>query len=202
MSWFSNLFSGGNNPANEGMPYFQQIPQVEEQYYNPYITQGKNAYNSLSPQLTQMFQDPTGFINKLMEGYEPSQQFKLNDKYLRQNAANTAAAGGYRGNLTDIGNEGDITNRLLSDDEQSYLRNVLSALGMGQQGEEHFYDTGYNASRGLADNLGTNLSNEGQLAFQGQAEKNRQANDWIKMFSGVLGNVLASYGNNSNSENS
>lgn len=189
MSWLSNMFKSQPNPADSAMPYFQQIPGEEHANYDPYIQRGQTAYDAMSPQFNQMSEDPSGFIASIMSKYSASPEFKYMNDYLTRGAANTAAAGGMRGSSQDVANEGDITQRLMSKDMQDYLENVLGAQRTGLQGEQNLYNTGYGASGELANALGTNLSNEGQLAFQGQREQNQRHNDVLSAILSALGTV-------------
>lgn len=188
MSWLSNMFSTKDepNPADSAMPYFKQIPDVEHAAYDPYIQHGEDAYNKSSPEFNQMASDPTSVISAIMSHYQASPEFKYMNDYLTRGAANTAAAGGIRGSTQDIADEGGITQGLMSKDMQQFLQNVLGIKGAGLQGEQNLYNIGYGASNELGSSLGTNLGNEGQLAFQGQREQNKRKDDLrAALFSGL-----------------
>ena len=43
MSWLSDFFKGGKNPADSAMPFLNQIPGMEKQYYDPFINYGKGS---------------------------------------------------------------------------------------------------------------------------------------------------------------
>lgn len=183
MSWLSDFFKGGKNPADAAMPYLNQIPGMEKGYYDPYIQHGNDAYKILNPQLSKMGSDPAAFLEGLMKNYEPSRGYQLKRDEMLKAAGNTAAAGGMRGSLSDISNEARISDTLMGDDMQQWLQNVLGIQKEGTQGLQHFFDTGFNATRGLTSDLANVLGTQAQLAFQGQANKNQSQGD---LFSGLL----------------
>jgi hypothetical protein len=131
--------------------------------------------------------DPTGFINKLMEGYKPSEGYQFQKEQLTKELGNTAAAGGVAGTPQDQMNQGAGVQKLLSGDMQQFLQNVLGVFNTGLEGEQGIANTGYDASKNLTDALGGALNQQGGLAFQNQQQKNQNKNDLWKMFGKALG---------------
>lgn len=172
MSILSKLFGGGTNPADAAMPYLNQIPGVGHQYYDPFITQGAEAGQKTQSQYDTLMSDPTAFINKLMQGYQPSEGYQFQKDELTKAMGNTAAAGGISGTPLDQMNQAKGIQGLLSQDQQQFLQNALGVFNTGLQGEQGIADKGFQASGSLADYLGSNLGQQGQLAFQGQSQKN------------------------------
>ena len=154
------------SPMKAAMPYLNQIPGVEQQYLGPYAQQGQQAYQTLQPQYESMATHPQDLINSIMGSYQSSPGFQALLNRSLQSAANTAAAGGERGSLYDINNQANLTNALMGQDMQQWLQNVLGVKQMGLGGEQGFYQTGYDASRGMASDLSNLLNEEGSLAFQ------------------------------------
>jgi len=183
MSWLSDFFKGGKNPADAAMPYLNQIPGMEHGAYDPYIQHGNEAYNTLNPELTQMGSDPSAFLEKLMGNYTPSRGYQLKNDEMRRAAGNTAAAGGMRGSLNDITNEARISDTLMGDDMQQWLQNVLGIKKEGLSGLTHQFDTGFDATKGLTGDLSNVLGTQAGLAFQGQANQNQSRGD---MLSGIV----------------
>lgn len=183
MSWLSDFFKGGKNPADSASPYLNQIPGMEKQYYEPFINQGREAGNTLTPQFNQMSQNPADFLEQLMSKYEPSRAYQLRNEEALRSAGNTAAAGGMRGSLGDIKNESRISDALLGQDMQEWLQNVMGLQHQGQQGLGHQFDTGFAATQGLTGDLSNVLGTQAGLAFQGQANQNKSRSDAL---SGIL----------------
>jgi hypothetical protein len=189
MSWLSDFFKGGKNPADAAMPYLDKIPGMAHQAYDPYISHGNEAYNTLNPEFTQMGKDPAAFLENIMKGYEPSKSYQLRLGESQKAAGNTAAAGGMRGSLNDITNESRIADSLLGDDMQQWLNNVLGIQKEGTTGLEHFFDTGFNASKGLEGDLSNVFGTQAGLAFQGQANQNQSRSDLLSGLMKALGGV-------------
>ena len=186
MSWLSDFFKGGKNPADAAMPYLDQIAPMEHAAYDPYIQRGNEASNTLMPQFNQMSSDPAAFLESLMKNYQPSRGYQLQNDEMRRSAGNTAAAGGMRGSLNDISNEARISDTLMGNDMQQWLKNVLGIETAGQGGLQHTSDQGFNATQGMTGDLSNVLGTQGTLAFQGQANQNKSLSD---LLSGLLKGV-------------
>jgi hypothetical protein len=189
MSWLSQYLTGqGGDPAGAARGYYEQIPGMAQGYFNPFIQRGERAGGILEGQFGQMAQDPSAFIAKIMEGYTQSPGYQRQQEEMLKAAGNTAAAGGMRGSQLDVGQEADITRRLQGDDMQQFLQNVLGVQQQGLGGEQHLYDVGYGATGQLESDTARSLSEQGQLAFQGEREKMQGRNDLIKaLMSGAGG---------------
>lgn len=191
MASLGDFLRGGRNPADAAMPFLDQIPDIARQNYNPYIHRGDAAYQTMQKPYEQMAQDPAGFLEQLMKHYEPSRGYQLKRDEALRAAGNTAAAGGMRGSLQDIEHESRLADSLLGDDMQQWFANVFGLQGRGLEGEQHFYDTGYDATRNLTGDLSNILGTKAGLAFQGQADKNQRQSDLfsglMKAFGGIAG---------------
>lgn len=172
MSMLSSVIGGGKNPADAAMPYYEQIPDILKEYLQPYVDTGMQSMGILADQYGNLVSDPNAMYNQIMGGYDTSASYQAQKKEMTGEASNTAAAGGFTGTTTDIYNQESIINDLMSQDMQKYYQNVLGMYDTGLQGEQNLFNTGYNASGELSSGLANNLSTEGSLAFQGQAQKN------------------------------
>lgn len=189
MSWLSDFFSGGKNPADAAMPYLDKIPGMEHQAYDPYIGYGKDAASILNPEYAAMGKDPVAFLENIMKGYQPSKSYQLREEETSRAAGNTAAAGGMRGSLSDIKNQARIADSLLGEDMQQWLQNVMGIQKEGTSGLSHLFDTGFDATKGLTGDLANVLGTQASLAFQGQANQNQSRNDLISGLLKALGGV-------------
>lgn len=179
MGFLDFLFGGDEkNPADAAMPYLDQISGVGKQYLEPYIQPGMQAQQMAQSQYDAMSGDPMAYLNKLMEGYKPSQGYQYREKRLSDALGNTAAAGGYRGTKEDQIAQAELINALMGSDIQQYLQNVQGIQGRGLQGQENTINRGYGASNTLADYLGSALNAQAGLQLQGANAQNqaRQAN--------------------------
>ena len=188
MSWLSKLFGGDDNsPMDSANQYLNQIPGVGHQGYDPYVNAGMDASGRTKSKYEELMNDPTAFINKLMEGYKPSEGYNFQKEQLSKELGNTAAAGGVAGTPLDQMNQGQAIQKLLSGDMQQFLQNVLGEFHTGLTGEEGIANRGFDASKNLTDLLGGALNQQGGLAFQNQQQKNQNKNDLWSMFGKALG---------------
>ncbi len=187
MSILSKLFGGGTNPATGASPYLNQIPGVGHNTYDEYISQGKTAGQNTQGQYEGMMNDPTGFINKLMEAYKPSEGYQFQQGQLMKQMGNAAAQGGIAGTPMDQMNQAQGTQGLLSQDMQQFLTNALGRYDTGLQGEQGIANRGYDASGKLNDMLGSNLNQQGNLGFQGVQQQNQNQAGLFKALAQALG---------------
>lgn len=176
MSWLSTLFGGDNddNPMDAANKYLNQIPGVAHEGYDPYVNAGQDASGKTKTAYEELINDPTGFINKLMQGYKPSEGYQFQKEQLTKELGNAAAVGGIAGTPQDQMNQGQGVQKLLSADMQQFLKNILGIYNTGLQGEEGIATRGYDASGKLTDALGGALNQQGGLAFQDAQAKNAQ----------------------------
>lgn len=172
MSWLSELFSGGKNPADAANQYYNQIPGAVNPYYQPYIDQGQNANKTLQEQYNKLLGDPGALYSDLGKGYKesPGYQFKL--KQALQSGTNAAAAGGLAGSLSHQQQSQQTANDIANQDFEEYINHILGLYGTGLQGEQGFSQQGFDASKGYGDILGSNLAQQAGAAYQGQAAQN------------------------------
>jgi len=131
--------------------------------------------------------DPTGFINKIMEQYKESEGYGFAKDRLTKEMGNTAAMGGIAGTPLDQMNQAEGVQGLLSKDMQQFLENALGRYDKGLAGEEGIATRGYDASGKLTDALGSALNQQGGLAFNDAQQKNKNRNDMWSMFGKALG---------------
>jgi hypothetical protein len=187
MSLLDKIFGTGTNPADAATPYLNNIPGIGHETYDPYVTTGKKAGGITQDMYEQLISDPQGFINKLMEGYKPSEGYQFAKDELTSSLGNTAAAGGIAGTPLDQMNQGKEVQKLLSKDQQQYLENALGIFKTGLTGEEGVATRGFDAAKALGDLLGNNQATQAGLAFQGQSQQNANKNSLIQGILKALG---------------
>ncbi|AXH77670.1 MAG: putative DNA transfer protein [Caudoviricetes sp.] len=177
--------------------YLNQIPGMAKQNYEPYINQGRAAGDINNEQYKMMSQDPSAFINKIMQTYKPSSGYQFAENKLKRGAANNAAAGGFAGTSYDTNNQSEMVNALLSGDMQQYLSNILGAQNTGLAGNELTANRGYNANTNLTDLLANTLNQQAGLGYDAAERTNMQNaatrnsnNSSNDIFSGTLTNLL------------
>lgn len=184
----ADLLFGESDAAGQANKYLDQIPEAMRKYLDPSFQRGERAGGALEEQYGSMTSDPQDFINKIMQGYQQSDAYKYQQGEMGQQAANTAAAGGMLGSAFDQKQQQAITQGLLGQDQQQWLKNVLGVQGQGLAGEQNLYGYGQQAGANLAESEANVLGTKGQLGFQQERERGRRGQD---LFSGLMQGVGA-----------
>jgi hypothetical protein len=186
----SGLFGSGkknkNDPSQAANSYLNQIPGTLGTYLNSYILQGQQTSPQLQQMYSQLMGNPGQQYNQLGAGYKesPGYQFKLQQALGA--AGNAAAAGGTLGTPMHQQNSMQIANDIASQDYESYLNHILDLYKVGLGGNENLATRGYDASSRLAENLGSNLSQQANYKYAGQAGKNlSNQQNWSNIFGGL-----------------
>ncbi len=187
MGFLGSLFGGSHDPMKDANKYLDQIPGVVHEGYDPYVNAGRDASGKTKTTYESLMDDPTGFINKLMEGYKPSEGYQFQKDQLTKELSNTAAAGGIAGTPQDQMNQGQGIQKLLSGDMQQFLNNVLGMFKTGLTGEEGIAGRGYDASGRRTDALAGALNQQGGLAFNNAQQQNKNEGGVWDMFGKALG---------------
>jgi hypothetical protein len=190
-----------NNPADAGMPYLGQIGSTITPYYQPYINAGNSAMgymqNTLLPQYQKMFQNPGQFMNQMGQGFQqsPGYQFQVNQALGAANRA--AAAGGTLGTPMEQQQIAGTVNNLANQDYYNWMNHAQSMLGMGLNGasglSQNMFDTGFNASNSLANNLAQALAAQAQMAYAGQDKQNQARASFEGDISNGIGSIVGSF---------
>ncbi len=175
-----------NDPTAAGMQYLDQIPGAMKPYYQPYMDRGNAASDVVGGEYGKMINNPNAMYDKFGEGYKesPGYQFKLHQAL---NAGNNAsAAGGMLGTPMHQEQNMDTAHGLADQDFEAYMNHILGIYGGGVSGEQGVADKGFDANQSFANMLGSNLTQKGQLAYEGANAKNQEkSQNWQNIFSGV-----------------
>lgn len=182
-SGFGGLFPLiGDFLSRPGQPYgdaskelSRYFPQ-QQGYLNPFLQAGQGAIPNFQNWLKTM-QNPSGFINNLMGGYQESPFAHFQQDQAMRSAQNMGSASGLTGStpLTQFAqqNARDIS----SQDMNQWLQNVLgvnSQYGAGQMG---LMGQGMQAGNAMSQMLGDYARNQAMLRYgQGAANQGRWGN--------------------------
>ena len=191
MSWLSNLFGGGSNPAGAAMPYINQIPGQTNPYFEPYTNKGKDALNTVTKHYEGILNDPGGTINKFGESFQNSPGFKFALENALHAASNAAAAGGMAGTPQHQYQAMEAATGLANQDYYNWLGKTLGLYGAGLSGENDITHLGYDSAKNQAEMIAQVLKQQADLAFRGEQEKNAQRNSLLgglgRLGGGILG---------------
>jgi len=177
MSWLSNLFGGGKNPADAAMPYLNQIPGQTQQYQQPYFDAGKNMLPGLQDQYGKLMNDPGGRMNDIGKSFQESPGFKFAMQQAMQGGNHAAAAGGMAGSPQHEQQNMQMATDLGNQEYNNWMDKALGMYGQGLNGGQTMANQGQQAGQSMADMIAQTLAQQGNLAFQGQRQKNQNQND-------------------------
>lgn len=180
---------GMRRNAAQAQDFLNQIHGIGKQYLGPYIQPGLEAGGRADTEYSKMLDDPTGFVNAILESYQPSAGYQFKEDRLKRGAANTAAAGGFAGTQYDVDNQAALVNSLLSDDMQQYLSNILGVHGAGLAGKEGVADRGFNAAGNLADFLGSTLGAQAGLSYGAGRDRIKSRSAYDDAMLGLGGDI-------------
>lgn len=186
MSWFDDFFGGGKNPANSAMPYYNQIPGKTSPYMQPYFEAGKGAIPGLQEQYKDLLANPGGKLNEIGAGYKesPGLNFAI-QKALGANARSLNAGGMYGSPEHEEQNLLTATG-YANQDYNNWLNSATGLYNQGLSGQQGLAGMGQQAGQSLADMIAQTLAQQGNLAYQGQAQQNQKKNDLFgTLFSGA-----------------
>lgn len=186
MSFFSKLFGGYKDPSKAAMPYYSQIPGQTAQYQQPYFNAGTQALPQLQNQYQGALDNPGGKVNEIGQNYQQSPGFQFALQQALGAGDHAAAAGGMAGSpehqqrsmqmATDIGNQ----------DYNNWMNHALGMYGQGLSGEQNLAGMGQSSGNNMADMISNSLSQQGQLAYTGQQNRNQQrGSTWNNILSGA-----------------
>lgn len=203
-----------DDAGDDASKYLDQIPGTISPYYQPYINAGSDSLSALGQQISallgggsslnsaygSMISNPGGYMNSIGAGYQesPGYQYQLNQG--QQAVANTAASGGYVGSPQEQQYSASMTEGLANQDYYNYLDHAMKMLQGGLRGAQHQYDTGmnsleginkmgYDASSQLAEGLAQALTQQGNLAYASDINKNQQKGGLIGDTIGFVGSL-------------
>lgn len=186
-------FLGFGDSADAGMDYLNKMPGMLNDINGPYIERGNQQYAGLNQTYGQMGQDPTTFLNNIMQKYRPSESYNLQRDEAMRAAGNTAAAGGMRGSMADITNQSRLADSLMGQDMQQWLSNVMGIQNQGLQGQQNFYNQGYSAATGMASDLSNLYGSQASMAMRGQEGQNAGLQNLLGMLASGAGMAAGAY---------
>jgi len=180
------LMFPGDSPYDQAKPYYDKIPGMLQNTYNPYIQSGMGSMGQLQGQYGSLINNPGSKLNEIGQGYQQSPGYQWQLGQALQAGNNAAAAGGMAGTPMHQQQQMATAQGLANQDYYNYLGNALGLYGTGLSGQQGMMNQGFNASNELASGLGSTWMNQGNLAMSGQAAENQaQSQMWGNIFGGL-----------------
>ena len=186
MSFFDMLFGGGESPADAARPFLEQVGPTMKPYYEPYIDSGRTALSDLQEQIKKMLTRPQDIYSQIGNTYSQSPGYRFSVDEATKAAGRAASAGGYAGTPTHQKQLANYITQLSNQDFNNYMNHNLGIFGQGYSGLNHLNDQGFNASTGFANNLGSNLMSQANMAYSGAQQKNQNNLDLFQSMGAIL----------------
>lgn len=188
---FSGLFGGGDNAADAGMSYLQQIPGQTKQYYQPFFEAGTNALPGLQEQYGKLLNNPGGRMNEIGQNFQQSPGFQFALQQALQGSGHAAAAGGMAGSPQHEQQNMQLATQLGNQDYYNWLHPALNMYGQGLQGQQGMANMGQQAGSSMADMIAQSLAQQANMAYGGQQQKNANQSSMFGNMMNGLGGLLA-----------
>jgi hypothetical protein len=114
--------------------------------------------------------------NQFGQSYQQSPGLNFAIQQALGGAGNAAAAGGMAGSPQHEQQNMQLASDIASQDYNNWMGNTLGMYGMGLQGQQGLANMGQQAGQQNADMIAQTLAQQGNLGFQGQAQKNQNQN--------------------------
>ena len=184
------------NPSDSAQNYLGQIPGQLNGIYgpwmgaqaqgalNPYLQNGQWAGGQLQNQTTNLLNNPTGMFNQWGSTYHSSPGYQWQVGQATNAANNASAAGGMAGSPAEQQSLAGTVNGLANQDYWQYINNAQNLYSMGNQNlnnmygigagaANNMYSTGANMANSYGQQIGQNMTNEAQNAYNGTINQNQ-----------------------------
>lgn len=176
------IFSSWLHPErgyDKAMQELKKYYEQAQQYQQPYIEHGEDAYKNISPALLELL-NPEQLHDKWSQGYKESDYAKQLESEAMDRGLNSAQSMGLGGSSSALQALQGGTQKIVNQERQQYLddlmKKYLSGVGLGQ----NIYNTGAGAA-GTSSNIASNMgSNAAQLAFNKQNAPGNLLNNLIQ----------------------
>jgi hypothetical protein len=179
---FGGLFGNSGQPYQDAMNQYQNWTNQAASYQNPYIQAGNAAIPNYQNWLTSM-QNPSQFINGLMNQYQESPYAKYQQQQSMRAAQNIGSASGLTGSTPLQLQAQQNASNISSQDQNQWLQNVLGVNTQYGAGNQYLIGTGANSANALTNLYGSGAGNMAQLAYGKGA--GQQSNFWDLLGGGL-----------------
>lgn len=180
---FGGLFGNSGKPYEAAGKQYNKYFQGAQGFQNPFFNAGQQGMGNYQNWL-QGQQDPSAFINKLMGQYQESPHAKNLQRQSMQAGNNAASASGLIGSTPFAQQMQQNASNISSQDQNSWLQNVLGINSQYGQGQQNLMQGGQNAANILSQLFQNQGSNMAGTAFGQQAGRNQ---DFMSILAGLFG---------------
>lgn len=172
----------GNDSAEKR---YKEAWKKAQGYLNPFAEFGKAQGQNLTDAASNLLH-PEEMLNKWTEGYTESPFAKQMTEHATASGLDSASQQGLLGSSAALSNVQNTSSNIMNADRQQYLNDLMQKYMTGINTSQGLYNTGYDASRALAD------------AAMGYGDRTAQTgyNKWAgtgQAFSNLMGNYYGRY---------
>ena len=186
--FLGGLFGDSGSPYGEAMDQYQQWANKAQNVQNPFLNAGTGAIPQYQDWLKKM-QDPSGFMNNLMGGYQQSPYAKYLTNQSMRAGQNAASASGLSGSTPFMEQMQQNAGNIASGDMNKWLESVLGINTEYGKGVGNMMGMGQNAANALTNMYGDMGKSMGEAAYGQKAGEN---SDFMNMLGGV-GSMIGSF---------
>lgn len=183
------LFGDSGKPYDKAMDEYQKYMQMGQQTQQPYLNAGTGAIGDYQKWL-QGQQDPSGFINNLMGGYQESPYANYLQQQAMNAGQNAASASGLMGSTPLMQQLQQNAGNIASADQNQWLQNVLGINTQYGQGQQNLMQGGQNAANHLTDLYNQMGQRMGEQSYNKEASKQNNFWNTIGGGLGMIGSFL------------
>lgn len=179
------------HPMREANKYFDYIPGILHENFDPYIQRGERSGNLLEGEYGKLIGDPGGRLNEIGKSFQQSPGYDFAMKQALNGAGRGAAAGGMAGSPMHEQHNMELATNLANQDYNNWIKNAMGMYGQGLQGEQGMYDIGSRAGIGLGEDLASMRAQQGRMAYEEAAGKNQKSGMDMNNMMQAAGMLLA-----------
>lgn len=180
-TFLGGLFGDSGDPYKQAMEQYEKYGKKAEGTQQPFLSAGQQAIPQFQ-QWLQGMQDPSGFINNLMGGYQQSPYANYMQQQSMRAGQNAASASGLMGSTPLMQQLQQNAANISSQDMQNWLQNVLGINTQYGAGVGNMMQGGQGAANALTGMYGNMGQQMGEAAY-GQSAGGQ--NDMWNMFGGL-----------------
>lgn len=157
--FLSGLFGNSGEPYKQYGQQYNKYNQQAQGTQNPFYNAGTQAMGNYQ-NWAQGQQDPSGFINHLMNNYQQSPYAKFEMQQGQRAGNNAASASGLIGSTPYMQASQDYARNISSQDQNQWLQNVLGVNQQYGQSQQNLMQGGQNSANILSqlqESLGQNM---------------------------------------------
>lgn len=177
------LFGNSGKPYDKAMEQYQKFMQMGQGVQQPYLDAGTGAIGDYQKWL-QGQQDPSKFINGLMQNYQQSPYTSYLQQQAQNAGTNMGSASGLSGSSALAQQMQQNAGNIAQQGMDSWLQNVLGINTQYGQGQQNLMTGGQNAANSLMNMYNQMSQQMGDAAYGKEAGKQ---NDLWNTIGGGLG---------------